>query len=76
MMDQPSTPGAIPKVPQIPTSTPPVLPQLHISQDDNPTPKSLTADRRGCLTTDAKNRSFLQMNLQKTTQWQSPTPQG
>ena len=27
-----------------PTSTPPVMPQLHISQDDNTTPKSVTAD--------------------------------
>ena len=26
------------------TSTPPVTPQLHISWDNNPTPKSLTAD--------------------------------
>ena len=26
------------------TSTPLVIPQLHISQDNNPTPKSLTAD--------------------------------
>ena len=26
------------------TSTPPVIPQPHISQDNNPTPKSLTAD--------------------------------
>ena len=28
-----------------PTSTPPVIPQLPISQDDTPTPKSLTADQ-------------------------------
>ena len=28
-----------------PTSTPPALPQLHISQDDTPTLKSLTADQ-------------------------------
>ena len=27
------------------TSTPPVIPQPHISQDNNPTPKSLTADQ-------------------------------
>ena len=27
-----------------PTSTPPVIPQLHISQDDTPMPKSLTSD--------------------------------
>ena len=31
------------------TSTPPVIPQLHISQDNNPTPKSLTADRWDAL---------------------------
>ena len=27
-----------------PTSAPPVIPQLHIPQDDTPMPKSLTAD--------------------------------
>ena len=27
-----------------PTSTPPVIPRQHISQDDTPMPKSLTAD--------------------------------
>ena len=32
-----------------PTSTPLVMPQLHISQDDNTTPKSLTADRWDAL---------------------------
>ena len=32
-----------------PTSTPPVIPQLHISQDDTPTLKSLTADRWDAL---------------------------
>ena len=32
-----------------PTSTPPVIPQLHISQDDTPIPKSLTADRWDAL---------------------------
>ena len=32
-----------------PTSTPPVIPQPHISQDDTPTPKSLTADRQDAL---------------------------
>ena len=32
-----------------PTSTPPVIPQLHISQDNTPTPKSLTADRWDAL---------------------------
>ena len=32
-----------------PTSTPPVIPQLHISQDDNPTLKSLTADQWDAL---------------------------
>ena len=32
-----------------PTSTLSLLPQLHISQDDTPTPKSLTADRRDAL---------------------------
>ena len=32
-----------------PSSTPPVIPQLHISQDDIPTPKSLTADRWDAL---------------------------
>ena len=31
------------------TSTPPVIPQPHISQDNNPTPKSLTADRQDAL---------------------------
>ena len=31
------------------TSTPPVIPQPHISQNNNPTPKSLTADRRDAL---------------------------
>ena len=31
------------------TSTPPVMAQPHISQDNNPTPKSLTADRRDAL---------------------------
>ena len=31
------------------TSTPPVIPQPHISQDNNPTPKSLTADRWDAL---------------------------
>ena len=31
------------------TSTLPVLPQLHISQDDTPTPKSLTEDQRDAL---------------------------
>ena len=32
-----------------PTSTPPVIPQPHISQDDTPMPKSLTADRWDAL---------------------------
>ena len=32
-----------------PTSTPPVIPQLHISQDDTPIPKSLTADQQDAL---------------------------
>ena len=32
-----------------PTSTPPVIPQLHISQDDTPMPKSLTADQWDAL---------------------------
>ena len=32
-----------------PTSTPPVIPQPHISQDDTPMPKSLTADQRDPL---------------------------
>ena len=31
------------------TSTPPVIPQPHISQDNNPTPKSLTADQWDAL---------------------------
>ena len=31
------------------TSTLPVMPQLHISQDNNPTPKSLTADQWDAL---------------------------
>ena len=31
------------------TSTPPVIPQPHISQDNNPTPKSLTADCKDAL---------------------------
>ena len=31
------------------TSTPPVMPQPHISQDNNPTPKSLTDDCRDAL---------------------------
>ena len=31
------------------TSTPPVIPQPHISQDNNPTPKSLTADQQDAL---------------------------
>ena len=31
------------------TSTPPVIPQLHISQDNNPTPKSLTVDQQDAL---------------------------
>ena len=31
------------------TSAPPVVPKLHISQDDTPTPKSLTADRQDAL---------------------------
>ena len=31
------------------SSTPPVIPQLHISQDNNPTPKSLTADQQDAL---------------------------
>ena len=32
-----------------PTSTPPVIPQPHISQDNNPTPKSVTADHWDAL---------------------------
>ena len=32
-----------------PISTPPVIPQPHISQDNNPTPKFLTADCRDAL---------------------------
>ena len=32
-----------------PTSTPPVIPQPHISRDNNPTPKSLTADHWDAL---------------------------
>ena len=32
-----------------PTSTLPVIPQLHISQDDTPMPKSLTADQQDTL---------------------------
>ena len=32
-----------------PTSTPPVIPQLHIFQDDTPMPKSLTADQWDAL---------------------------
>ena len=31
------------------TSTPPVMPQPHISQDNNPTPKLLTADKQDAL---------------------------
>ena len=41
MTDQPSIPD--------PTSAPPAVPKLHISQDDTPTPKSLTADRWDAL---------------------------
>ena len=55
-----------------PTSTHPVIPQLHISQDDTPTLKSLTADRWNALLQMQKNRSLLQMHLQKTTKWQAP----
>ena len=58
-----------------PTSTPPVIPQLHISQDDTPT-KIINSQSMGCLTTDAMNRSFLQTHLQETTKWQSPTSRG
>ena len=32
-----------------PTSTPTVIPQLHISQDDTPMPKSLTTDQQDAL---------------------------
>ena len=32
-----------------PTPIPPVIPQLHLTQDNNPTPKSLTADCRDAL---------------------------
>ena len=54
-------------------STPPGMPQPHISQDNYPTPKSLTDDCLRCLTTDAMYRPFLQMHLQEATEWQSPT---
>ena len=56
-----------------PTSIPPVIPQPHISQDDTPMPKTLTADQQDALLQMPKNRSLLQMHLQKTIKWQSPT---
>ena len=72
-MDQPSTPEAAHKVPQTSASTPQVMPQPHISQDNSPTPKSLTDDCQDDLTTDAMDRLFLQTHLQEATEWQSPT---
>ena len=57
------------------TSTSAVIPQPHISQDNNPTSKSFNSWPSGCLTTDATYRSFLQMYLQEATEWQSPTSQ-
>ena len=41
-----------------PTSTPPVIPQPHISQDDTPMPKSLTADRQDALLQMQRTDSF------------------
>ena len=54
-------------------STPQVMPQPRISQDNNPTPKSLTDDHRDALLQMQTNRPFLQMHLKGVTEWQSPT---
>ena len=48
-MDQPSTPGATHKVSQILPPTPQVMPQPHVSKDNDPTPNSITEDRREAL---------------------------
>ena len=50
-----------------PTSAPPATPTPHISQDDTPTPKSLTADQWDALLQMQRTGSFLQAHLQKTT---------
>ena len=47
MMDQPSRSRT--QSISDPTSAPPVVPKLHISQDDTPTPKSLKADQQDAL---------------------------
>ena len=57
------------------TSTLPVMPQPHISQDNNPTPKSLTADRWDALLQMQHTDPLLQMHVQEATKWQSPTSQ-
>ena len=49
MMDQPFIPGVISQSVSNPTSSLPAEPTLHISQDDTPTPKSLTADQWDAL---------------------------
>ena len=54
-------------------STPQVIPQPHISWDNDPTPKSLTDDCREALLQMQCTDPFLQMYLQEVTEWQSPT---
>ena len=50
------------------TPTPQLMPQPHISQDNDPTPKSITRGLQRGLTSDATHRPFLQMHFQEVTE--------
>ena len=73
MTDQLSIPEVIPRVSQTPTLTTPMVPKPHISQDDTPMPKSLTADQWDALLQMQRSWcSSTDMHLQKTTKWTKP----
>ena len=55
------------------TFTPQVMPQPHISQDNDPTLKSITDDCQEALLQMQCTDPFLQMHLQEVTEWQRPT---
>ena len=54
-------------------STPLGMPQPHISQDNNPKPKSLTDDCQDALLQMQHTDPFCKTHLQEATEWQSPT---